>query len=154
MSEEILPLLQSFIFYCIAFPEPTTIGPQPDTAACNLISANIGTYKLYHMPEISNYSEQLKQAISDTMQDVVTLPVTLSERRSARHRQEAYLAFSLIAIKRTGIPLNQVTIATAYAAFRARQGLPGDDSHKNWFSENPVWLAALWKRAGVVVEAR
>ena len=52
------------------------------------------------------------------MQDVVTLPVTLSERRSARNRQEAYLAFSLVAIERTGIELNQVTIATAYDAFR------------------------------------
>ena len=50
------------------------------------------------------------------MQDVVTLLVTLSKRRSARNRQEAYFAFSLIAIKRTGIALNQVTIAAAYAA--------------------------------------
>ena len=39
--------------------------------------------------------EHLKQAVSDTMQDVVTLPVTLSERRSARNRQGAYLAFSM-----------------------------------------------------------
>ena len=78
--------------------------------------------------------EQLKQAVSDKMQDVKSLPVTLSERPSARNRQEAYLAFSLIAVERTGIALNQVTIATAYAAFRARQGLPCDDSHKNWFS--------------------
>ena len=46
------------------------------------------------------------------MQDVVTLPVTLSERRSARNRQEAYLAFSLYAIKRIGVALNQVTIVT------------------------------------------
>ena len=96
--------------------------------------------------------EQPQQAVSATMQDVVRLPVTLSERRSAGHRQEAYLAFSLYAIKRTGVALNQVTIETAYAAFREKQGLPGNDSHKNWFSENPVWLAALWKRAGVVVE--
>ena len=44
-----------------------------------------------------------QQAVSATMQDVVTLPVTLSERRSSRHRQEAYLAFSLYAIKRTGV---------------------------------------------------
>ena len=33
--------------------------------------------------------------------------------------------------------MNQVTIQTDYAAFREKQGLPGNDSHKNWFSENP-----------------
>ena len=90
------------------------------------------------------------------MQDVVKLSVTLSERCSCRKRPEAYLAFSLFAIKRTGIALNQVKIATAYAAFRERQGLPGDhdDSHKNWFSENRAWLAAVSNRTGVVVEER
>ena len=62
------------------------------------------------------------------MQDVVRLP-------SVRHRQEAYLAFSLYAIKRIGVALNQVTIETAYADFREKQGLPGNDSHKYWFSE-------------------
>ena len=72
------------------------------------------------------------------MQDVKSLPVTLSERRSARNRQEVYLAFTLIAMERTGIALNQVTIAMAYAAFRKTQELPGDDSHKNWFSKNPT----------------
>ena len=56
-AEEILPLLQSFTFYGIAFPGPTTIGPQPDTAGRNFTSAIIGTYKLYHLPEISNYSD-------------------------------------------------------------------------------------------------
>ena len=35
--------------------------------------------------------EQPTQAVSATMQDVVTLPITLSEQRSARHRQKAYL---------------------------------------------------------------
>ena len=89
------------------------------------------------------------------MQDVVRLP-------SARHRQEAYLAFSLYAIKRIGVALNQVTIETAYADFREKQGLPGNDSHNSRGCRamihtstgfpNPVWLAALWKRAGVVVE--
>ena len=47
LSEKILPLLQSFTFYCIAIPEPTTIGQQQDTADSNLKSAIIGTYKLY-----------------------------------------------------------------------------------------------------------
>ena len=98
--------------------------------------------------------EQLKQAVSDKTQDVKSLPVTLSERSSARNRQEAYLAFSLVAIERTDIALNQVTIATAYAVYRKTQELPGDDSHTNWFSENPAWLAALWKCTGVVVEER
>ena len=96
--------------------------------------------------------DRLKQAVSDTKQDVNALPMTLSARPGSRNRQVAYLAFSLYAMLRTKVALNQVTIATAYAAFRARQGLPGDDSHKNWFSENPAWLAALWKRTGVVVE--
>ena len=78
--------------------------------------------------------EQLKQAVSATMQDVVSLPVTLSERRSARHQQEAHLAFRLYAMKRTGVALNQVTIARAYEAICEKQGMPGGDSHKNWFS--------------------
>ena len=50
-------LSHSFTFYGTAFPEPTTIGPQPDTAGRNLTSAIIGTYKLYHLPEISNCSD-------------------------------------------------------------------------------------------------
>ena len=48
--------------------------------------------------------------------------------------------------------MNKKKIANAYAAFRERQELPGDGFHTNLFSEHPVWLAALWKRAGVVVE--
>ena len=56
-TQEIIPLLQSFTFYGTAFPEPTTIGPQADTAGRNLTSVIIGTYKLYHLPEISNYSD-------------------------------------------------------------------------------------------------
>ena len=51
--------------------------------------------------------EQLEQAVAATMQDVLTLPITLSERRGARNRQETYLAFSLYAIRRTGVALNQ-----------------------------------------------
>ena len=97
--------------------------------------------------------DQLKQAVSDTKQDVNALPITLSARPGSRNRQVAYLAFSLYAMRRTKVALNQVTIATAYSTFRQRQGLPGDDSHKNSFSENPIWLAALWKCAGVVVES-
>ena len=73
----------------------------------------------YRNWNLSN-GQQPTQAVSATMQDVVRLPVTLSERRSARHRQEAYLAFSLYAIKRTGVELNQVTLETAYAAFREK----------------------------------
>ena len=87
--------------------------------------------------------EQLKQAVAATMPDVSILPVTLSARPGARDRQEIYFAFSLYAIRRTGVALNQKTIANAYAAFRERQGLPGDGSHNNYFSEHPVWLAAL-----------
>ena len=68
LSEEILPILQSFTFYGIAIPEPTTIGPQPDTAGRNLTSAIIGTYKLYHLPDISNYS--------DTFRDTNDCPTT------------------------------------------------------------------------------
>ena len=82
------------------------------------------------------------------MQEVVTLPTWLSKSTrglSCLQPEE---------IKRTGVALNQVTIATSYAAFREKQGLPGDDSHKNWFSENSVWLAALWKRASRCVRRR
>ena len=80
--------------------------------------------------------DQLEQAVSDTKQDVDALPITLSARLGSRNRQVAYLIFSLYAMRRTKVALNQVTIATAYAAFRKTQELPGDDSHKNhdWFS--------------------
>ena len=76
--------------------------------------------------------EQLKQAVSDRKQDVNALPMTLSARPGSRNRQVAYLAFSLYAMLRTKVALNQVTIATTYSAVRQRQGLPGDDSHKNF----------------------
>ena len=52
----------------------------------------------------------------------------------------------------TNSPVNEKTIANAYAAFRESQELPGDGFHTNLFSEHPIWLAALWKCAGVVVE--
>ena len=96
--------------------------------------------------------EQLKQACSATMQDVLTLPVTLSEQRGARNPLEIYLAFSMYAIMRTGVELNKTTIANAYAAFRERHELPRDSSQKDLFSKHPVWPAALWKCAGLVVE--
>ena len=97
--------------------------------------------------------EQLKQAVLDTMQDVEALPITFPVQHGSRNRQVADLAFSLYSIRRTKVAWNQVTIATANSAFREKQGLLGDDSHKNSFSENPVWLAAFWKCAGVVVES-
>ena len=52
----------------------------------------------------------------------------------------------------TNSPVNEKTIANAYAAFRESQELLGDGFHTNLFSEHPIWLAALWKCAGVVVE--
>ena len=54
----------------LAIPEPTTIGQQPVTAGSNLTSAINGTYQLYHLPEISNYS--------DTFGDTKDCPTTKS----------------------------------------------------------------------------
>ena len=93
--------------------------------------------------------EQLEQAVAATMQDVLTLPITLSERRGARNRQETYLAFSLYAIRRTGVALNQKRLRMP-----TRHFAKGRSCRAMVFtlSEHPAWLAALWKRAGVVVE--
>ena len=70
MSEEILPLLQSFTFYGIAIPEPTTIGQQPHTAGSNLTSAIIGRiWDLQALPPARN-QQLFGYLLSETLMTV------------------------------------------------------------------------------------